>query len=283
MSDVATQQAGPTTHFDARHGLSYLRAGDGGQAVVLLHGLGAFKELWWSTLLALAPHYRAFAPDMPGHGDSPLAHKGQMAGMAQLIAEFCADHGLERIALVGHSMGGNVALELALLRPDLVERLVLVDAAANAPGLMPLPVNPLLCVTYGWPVLRISQQIRRIMEPLGRRVSHTHGGGWVRPLLRRQAYAATLDPAGQYALLQGLFANPLLERVAGLRVPTLVVSGQLDTLIPLAHSRRLAKIIPKARLAIIPGAIHNPMDERPRAFARILLGFLGEAAPAAAP
>jgi pimeloyl-ACP methyl ester carboxylesterase len=277
---VATQTTEPIACWDEQLKLGYLQAGESGPPVVLLHGLGAFKELWWSTVLALAPRYRVFALDMPGHGDSPLAHNGEMAGLARLIANFCAARGLERIALVGHSMGGNVALELALLRPELVERLVLVDAAANAPGLVPLPVNPLLCITYGWPALRIGQHIRRLVQPLGRRVRHTHGGGWVRPLLRRQAYAATLDPAGQYALLQGLFANPLLERVASLSVPTLVISGQLDTLIPLAHTRRLARAIPGARLAIIPAAIHNPMDERPRAFARLLLGFLSESRPA---
>lgn len=279
MSRSTTQAYEPTICWDAQLQLSYLKAGEQGPAVVLLHGLGAFKELWWSTLLALAPHYRAFAPDMPGHGESPLAHKGQMAGMAGLIAEFCAAQGLERIVLVGHSMGGNVALELALLRPDLVERLVLVDAAANAPGLVPMSVNPLLCETFGWPALRIGQYVRRLMQPLGHTIGHDHGGGWVRPLLRRQAFAASLDPAGQYALLQGLFANPLLERVADLRVPTLVMTGQFDTLIPLAHTRRLAQAIPGARLAIVYGAIHNPMDERPRAFARILIGFLGEAQP----
>lgn len=280
MSSTTTQHAEPRTCWDARLKLSYLQAGESRPAVVLLHGLGAFKELWWSTLVALAPHYRAFAPDMPGHGDSPLAHKGQMAGLAGLIADFCASQGLERIALVGHSMGGNVALELALLRPELVERLVLVDAAANAPGLVPLAVNPLILETYSWPALRIGQYLRRLMQPLGRRIGHAHGGGWIRPLLRRQAFAATLDPAGQYALIQGLFANPLLDRVANLRVPTLVMTGQFDTLIPPAHARLLAKTIPGARLAVVRGAIHNPMDERPRAFARMLLGFLGEAQPA---
>ena len=199
-----------------------------------------------------------------------------MAGTARLIAEFCAARGLQHIALVGHSMGGNVALELALTRPDLVERLVLVDAAANAPGLVPLPVNPLLCETYGWPALRIGQYMRRFVQPIGQRIGHTHGGGWIRPLLRRQAYAATLDPAGQYALLQGLFANPLLERAAELRMPTLVMTGQFDTLIPPVHARRLASAIPGARLATVWGAIHNPMDERPRLFARMLMRFLQE-------
>src|SRR5690242_16022009 len=98
------------------HGRQYCpRAGAGAPR----SGWSAFKELWWSTLLALEPCARALAPDMPGHGGSPLQGSVTMSLIATRIAQFCAARGLERITLVGHSMGGNIALELALARPDL--------------------------------------------------------------------------------------------------------------------------------------------------------------------
>ena len=121
----------PTEAFCATTNMSYLTIGDTGPAIVFIHGWSSFKEIWWSTLLALAPHAHCFAPDMPGHGDTPLQGSVQMRQVAQRIVQFCAARRLDSFVLVGHSMGGNVALELALERPDLLDRLVLVDPAAQ--------------------------------------------------------------------------------------------------------------------------------------------------------
>ncbi len=253
--------------------LSYLQAGDGGPAVVLLHGWGAFKEIWWSTLLALAPYVRAYAPDMPGHGDSPLQGNIRMSHLAARIAQFCAARGLERFALVGHSMGGNVALELVLARPDLVERLVLADPAAQ-PSDLPAYTRSYLGPATGWAALRASIALARPLSLVGYRVPHAHGGGVVLPALRRAAYMARHDAAALRALLEGLFANPIGRRLAEVRAPTLVISGEFDPLVPPVLSQRVAAAIPGARYAVIRGAAHTPMDERPREFARLLLEFL---------
>ena len=117
--------------------------------MVLLHGWGAFKELWWSTLRALGHDHRCFALDVPGHGASPLGRAASIAGLAEAVAAFCDALGLERIALIGHSMGGSVACELALRRPDLVERLVLVDPAVDASSMPGFSRTYLLGFTAG--------------------------------------------------------------------------------------------------------------------------------------
>jgi pimeloyl-ACP methyl ester carboxylesterase len=266
--------AEPTVYWQPEQQLSYLQAGKAGPPVLLLHGLGAFKELWWSTLHALAPHYRAYAPDMPGHGGSPLGKRGRMPDLACLMAEFCATLGLAELTLVGHSMGGNVALELALLRPKLVRRLVLVDAVAETQQLLPLQVGTTVDVAHTWSALRLSQLFRRALTPIGRNVPHRHGGGLVRPFLRRSFYALKHNPADQWELLAGLFDNPIGNRIIEIAVPTLVITGQYDSLVPPAHAKRLAAAIPGACYAVVHGAMHNPMDERPAAFERILLDFL---------
>ena len=254
---------------------SYLRAGTAGDPVLLLHGWGAFKELWWSTLLALAPRYRAFALDMPGHGETPVVRRQHMRDLAEEIAAFCDAEGLERVVLVGHSMGGNIALEIALLRPELVHKLVLVDAAADA-QMLPRYVRLYLNKDIGWATLRLSQLLRTAFLPIGTRVPHLHGSGIVLPFLRRSAYAVRHDMGALQNLLVALYDNPLSERAAQVTVPTLVVTGQFDNLVPPAEARRVAKRIPGAQFAVVPGAMHNPMDERPAAFERILLAFLAQ-------
>jgi pimeloyl-ACP methyl ester carboxylesterase len=252
--------------------MAYLHAGEAGPAVVLLHGWSAFKEIWWSTMQALAPRVRVFAPDMPGHGDTPLKGSSRMDLIAARVAQFCAARRLDQIMLAGHSMGGNVALELALARPDLVRRLVLADPAAD-PASMPSYTRSYLNSSRGWAALRASMALARPLSLVGARVPHAHGGGIVLPALRRVSYWARHDADALRAVLDGLFANPIGARLAEVHQPTLVITGEFDPLVPPALSKRVAEAIPGARFEVVRGAAHTPMDERPREFARILLEF----------
>ncbi len=261
--------------YHHRLGLSYLTAGEKGPAIVFLHGWGAFKELWWSTLRDLGRDYRCFAIDMPGHGESRIGRADQIERIATLVADFCADLGLTSIILVGHSMGGSVAVELTLHYPHLVQRLALIDAAVDAYR-MPAYTRLYLLPAIGWPVFRITQAIGRAFRPIGQRIPHDHGGGWIRPWVRRASYLATFDPEGLYRILRSLFATRADERLQQIRVPTLVLTGQFDSLVPPSHARRLAQDIPGARYVVLPASIHNPMDEQPGAFTRALRAFLSD-------
>ncbi len=261
--------------YHHRLGLSYLTAGEEGPAIVFLHGWGAFKELWWSTLRDLGRDYRCFAIDMPGHGESRIGRADQIERIATLVADFCADLGLTSIILVGHSMGGSVAVELTLHYPHLVQRLALIDAAVDAYR-MPAYTRLYLLPAIGWPVFRITQAIGRAFRPIGQRIPHDHGGGWIRPWVRRASYLATFDPEGLYRILRSLFATRADERLQQIRVPTLVLTGQFDSLVPPSHTRRLAQDIPGARYVVLPASIHNPMDEQPGAFTRALRAFLSD-------
>ncbi len=261
--------------YHHRLGLSYLTAGEKGPAIVFLHGWGAFKELWWSTLRDLSRDYRCFAIDMPGHGESRIGRADQIERIARLVADFCADLGLTSIILVGHSMGGSVAVELTLHYPHLVQRLALIDAAVDAYR-MPAYTRLYLLPAIGWPVFRITQAIGRAFRPIGQRIPHDHGGGWIRPWVRRASYLATFDPEGLYRILRSLFATRADERLQQIRVPTLVLTGQFDSLVPPSHARRLAQVIPGARYVVLPASIHNPMDEQPGAFTRALRAFLSD-------
>lgn len=235
-----------------------------------MHGWGAFKELWWTTLSDLGRDHRCFALDVPGHGDSALGGANSLAAVADAIGAFCDDLHLREVTLVGHSMGGAVAAELALRRPELVRRLILVDAAINAQRL-PSYSRTYLIPVVGWMVLRLAQFLgRTFMRPVGVLIPHEHGGGWIRPWLRRAAYLSVWDAFALHMLLQALFSANAGDRLSELQMPTLVISGQLDQLVTPNHSRRIANAIPQATYVEIAGALHNPMDERPREFNRAL-------------
>lgn len=261
-------------HVHEGRAIAYLQAGDAGPVVLMLHGWGAFKELWWSTLRDLGRDHRCYAIDFPGHGKSPSGRASTMSDLAEVVASFCDDLGLDEIVLMGHSMGGSVACELALRRPDLVRRLVLVDAAVDAHLMPGFARTYLLPFNNGWALFRLMLLGARIASPVGAMVPHEHGGGWVRPWLRRGSYLAYFEPEPLYRLYRGLFAARAGETLRQITAPTLVVSGQFDSVVPPRHSRRVARTISGAQFVEIEGALHNPMDERPRDFTRAVRTFL---------
>ncbi len=276
MSDPAAEFR-PVLGRVPRSGLAFLHAGSGA-AVVLLHGWGASKELWWSTIKALEPFYSVYAFDWPGHGSPALETDADILdALVESTATTCDTLGLHQIVLVGHSLGGNIAARVAIERPELVARLVLVDAAIDSrylSALSRLYVDP----RWGEAAIRLNRRLSGPFARMGARVPHEHGGGVVWPWMRRARYMARVDTHVLHSFLAALHRGSIADRVDAITQPTLVVTGEHD---PLVHPRQaylLADAIPCARLAIIKGAYHTPMDERPADFYRALLTFLDETA-----
>jgi len=262
-------------------GLFYLEAG-AGHPVVLLHGWAAFKEIWWGTLRTLEPRYHGVALEWPGHGRTPATGKATLVDLVEIAARSCAALGLERITVVGHSMGGRVAALLALTHPELVKRLVLVDAALDPAHIAPY-VKQMLQLRAIERTLALSRRLGKGFGRVLRPAEHDHPGGIVRPLLRRAQYNAMADSYTLHQFITGMYAESLDQRLGEIQQPTLVVSGARDPLILPRQARRAATSIPNARLVLIPRAFHNPMDDRPAAFYRVLLEFLDTVPPADEP
>ena len=127
-----------------------------------------------------------------------------------------------------------------------------------------------------WAAFRASMALAQKVGRVGGYVPRWLRGGFVLPALRRASYLARHDVGAMHQQLDSLIANPIGVQLAEIRIPTLVISGEFDPLVPPVYSRRVAEAILGARYAVVRGAGHNPMDERPRAFERTLLEFLQE-------
>ncbi len=269
----------------------HVHGGRGSPPVLFVHGLGSAGYLEWRfNLPALARSHRVYAPDLPGFGrsDKPEAGYG-IPLFARVIEQYIRARRLKPV-LVGASLGGRVALEVALRSPGSVRRLVLVNSLGVVrPNVQPL--YPLLLLP------RVGEGVLRVVkEALHRLPADAIRGGARRflglrgdvdrvldePYLARlrEMHAAEGYPRAYTATVRSL-ANPdayrsdsLLARLAGTGLPVLLIWGEGDRLLPLARVRLAHQRLPGAQLEVIQGAGHAPQAERPEEFNRVLERFL---------
>ncbi len=246
------------------------------ETLLFLHGWGGSKELWWNTLARLAGTHRGVALDLPGTGGTPLPPGLRtMPDMARWVAKTCTRLGLTRVTLVGHSLGGNLAAQVALDFPDLARRLVLVDAALD-PASLPARARWPLHGRLGLPALRLMRLASAPLALAGRGAPHDQAlGSWPAYARRTHWYTrANRDDRALQCQLQALTDNPLLPaRLSVLRLPVLILHGARDAVVPVAGARALACALPGAALVVFPAAHHCPMDTDPDGFARALGDF----------
>ncbi|HZU11266.1 MAG TPA: alpha/beta fold hydrolase [Chloroflexota bacterium] len=228
----------------------YKVAGEG-EPVLLLHGLSGSTRWWRPVVPALAERYRLYLLDLPGFGSR--RHRVPWRPFNEVsawIVSWMDAVGIGPAHVVGHSMGGALAVRLAVDTPQRVQRLVLVDAAV-------VPISPYL-PGYALPFTRA---VRRLAPAF-------------LPVLAFDAIRAgprTLRRAAVDLLQQDL--RPDLGRV---QAPTLIIWGAEDTLVPLPVGRLLRDEIPQARLVVLPHAGHVPMYDDPVAFDQAVLPFFEE-------
>lgn len=237
-----------------REGASALRyqvTGKTGDPVVLIHGLSGSWRWWRRQVPVLASRHRVYVVDLAGYGHH-LAWRQRSLGVredAALIARWLAAHDLRRVTLIGHSMGGHIAMHVAALEPERVERLVL----ACASGLLrDHPVRAALHLP---------------------RAALTGRPSFLPVILADSARAGLLN---LWRSARGLLRDSVLDLLPNVRARTLVVWGARDALIPAALGRQLAASIPGARYVELPRAGHVVMVDDPAGFNRAVLEFLDE-------
>ena len=254
------------------HRVIYRIAGSG-PPVVLVHGMVNSSRHWEHVALALARRYTVIAPDLIGHGDSATPRGDYSLGAhAAVIRDVLSAIGVDRASVVGHSLGGGVAMQFFWQFPQRTERLVLVSSGGLGHEVSPL-LRSMALPGIGLAVAAAAHPgVVRALAGSGRQGRVIARA--LRPLSQpgaRQAFLQTLraviDVRGQrVSAVDRLY---LLEAM-----PTLIVWGERDNTIPIEHGRAAHRAIPHSRFATLPKAAHFPHLEDPAGLARVLDEFL---------
>ena len=261
-----------------------IELGDG-PALVFVHGLSGSWPNWLEQMAVFASTNRVIAMDLPGFGHSPgEAGEVSMHGYAELLDRLLAQLGVEQATLVGNSMGGLIATELAASFPARVERLVLVSPAGLSTyrnrlttRAMPavLRLQQVLALAAEWTASHAdSLAARPRLRELVLRGVVAHPERLPGPLAAEQLRGAGTD--GFIGALEAITDFDLAPRLPLVSCPTLIVWGTKDRLIPVRDAGRFAAGIAGSREVIYPDTGHMAMLERPEDFNPLLRGFLGE-------
>jgi pimeloyl-ACP methyl ester carboxylesterase len=269
--------------------VSYRTAGSG-PALLLLHGIANSSETWEAVAPLLSERFTLIAPDLMGHGASATPRGDYSLGAhASGARDIVTALGHDRVTVLGHSLGGGIAMQFAYQFPERVERLVLVSSgglgrevhlllrAASLPG-----ADYVLPALTSQRMLRLGREVGGLLARVGLRP-----GGDLEVLGRgfealdntgsRQAFLhtvrAVIEPGGQR-----VSANSRLSLAAVL--PTLIVWGRRDSIIPVSHGAAAHEAMPRSRLEVFERSGHMPHDDDPYRFAKILTDFCDTTEPA---
>ncbi len=246
--------------------VNYYIAGQG-EPLVVIHGGGGDARTWWDNITELSKQYTVYAPDLPGYGGSqPLDGTYFIPELSDFMEKFAAKLGLEKFYLVGHSLGGGVALDYALKMPHRVRKLVLVSSLClgreiafwvrllSIPALLKSVGALSLAVLKGmkWLIMRMLNPALIIM-----------------PLSPASVYVGgSITTFRQQSLV-------LENRLSEIRVPTLLVWGAKDPIVPVRHAYAAAKVIPDCQVKVFETRGHNVHRDELRQFSDIVHVFLG--------
>lgn len=242
--------------------------GASGPPVLLLHGLGSSSADWDFQRPAFERAHRVIVADVAGHGRSPRRRGATVESMAADVETLLTTLGEPPVHVVGLSLGGCVALALALAAPARVRSLTLVNAFARL-----RPVDPRRALTL---LTRLALLATAPMETVA---AHVARGLFPRadqaPLYRRAVASLGRTPRRNYlAAIRALARFDVVGRLGAVRCPTLIVAGADDRTVPLAARERLARGIPGARLVVVPESGHATPIDQPEIFNRTVLDFI---------
>ncbi|BDG10558.1 alpha/beta fold hydrolase [Anaeromyxobacter paludicola] len=264
------------------HQLAYLLEGEG-PTLLLVHGIAGTSATWLEAMKRLASRHRVLAPDLLGHGASDKPEGDYSLGAhAAMLRDLLGSLGIPRVTVAGHSLGGGIAMQLAYQHPEICQAMILVSSGGlgrelnAALRLLALPGAELLLPLIAPAFVRDrGNALLAWIRDQGIRSPRIHEG-W-------QAYTSLADPESRRAFVRELrsvvgyggqvvSASDRLPLTAGL--PTLIVWGDRDPIIPLSHGRAAHEAISGSRLEIFEGAGHFPHAEFPERFAEVVAEFM---------
>ena len=256
--------------------LAYVDEGKGKETILMIHGLGSYLPAWKKNISELSKYYRVIAVDLPGYGkSSKLPHSGLMSFYAGVIAEFIQKLDLGPVNLAGHSMGGQISMVLALEKPELVKRLILVDPAGfeaftagqrnwfkdvMTPNLVRLTTVDAIETNLASNFYRMPDDARFMIED---RIAMRDASDF-------EAYCLAVARS-----VHGMVEEPVLEKLTRIKMPTLIFFGENDMLIPNRYlnpgftskiANTGAGLIKGSKLVMVPKCGHFMMFEKPDVF-----------------
>ena len=236
-------------HVTIDHHRLYYRTVGSGTPLVLIHGYGNSGHIWQRTLPYLAQQHQVFIVDLPGYGRSRTSGVWHLREMAPLLAQWLHTLQLPPAAVVGHSMGGAIAIHLAAYAPEQFSHLVLVNAAGiplqtHLPGLATRSLHSFFQSGNGTLPLPL---VRDMLQP------RIH-------LLWRTA--------------QEMKRSDFRAELAQVTLPTLILWGERDVMLPIGLGRALNEALPYATFLAMPDCGHRPMLAQPAQFSKTVLAFL---------
>lgn len=266
--------------------IAYLDEGPGdGDVVVLLHGIAGSSRTWRALIGPLSRRHRVIAPDLLGHGNSTKPRSDYSLGaFAVMLRDFFDELGLTRVTLVGHSLGGGIAMQFTYQHPTYAQRLVLIASGGLGPDV-------------GWLLRLASLPGAEIVLPVIAPRQLLPAGGRVFSWLRRAGiesargeemlrhYCSLSDPETRQSFLRtlrsvvdhrGQAVSALSRLTTRTDLPALVIWGERDAILPVSHAHDARQVRPDARLVVLPDVGHFPHAERPAEVAELITDFVAE-------
>jgi pimeloyl-ACP methyl ester carboxylesterase len=270
------------------HDVRFRRGGEG-EPILLIHGLAGSSRTWDDVIPRLVDHHDVIAPDLLGHGESakPVGDYS-LGAFASGLRDLLSVLDVPSVTIVGHSFGGGVAMQLAYQHPNLVDRLVLVGSGGlgrEVSWLLRLLTLPgaeyLMPIGFPKPLVDRATDVGR---QLGKRNIR-----WPKLAEMWRAYSSLAGAQNRSAFVRtmrgviepsGQMVNARDRLYLAAHIPTLIVWGVDDGIIPVSHAHIAHELIPTSRLEILEGIGHFPHVEAPERFAEVLLDFTATTEPA---
>ena len=256
-------------------------SGEQGTTVILLHGIGDAVETWGLNINVLGEHHRVYALDMVGFGRSDKPHiQPSLSVGAQLVSDFMEAQHIEHTSVIGNSMGGGISLQFAIQFTDKLDKLVLESAAALGKGvatffrLFSIPIiGELLTRPSRWGTAWLLRQVAYDRALITDELVELYYQLSKLPGAQR-SFLSTLRAGVNFSGQRPQFVAPIAENIGKITCPTLIIWGQQDRIIPVAHVQIAENGIPNTELHILDPCGHMPHFEHPEEFNKLVLEFL---------
>ncbi|MCZ8380925.1 alpha/beta fold hydrolase [Mycobacterium sp. CPCC 205372] len=268
--------------------VAYRDAGEG-ETLLLIHGMAGSSQTWREVMPRLSRHYRVIAPDMLGHGQSGKPRTDYSLGaFAVWLRDFLDELGVESVTIVGHSLGGGIAMQFLYQHPEYCNRLVLISSGGlgqdvgwilrllSAPG-----AELVMPVIAPSPVLAAGNKVRSwlssagLRSPRGAEIWNAYSSFADRQT--RDAFLKTLRSVVDY---RGQAVSALSRLQLRTELPSLAIWGERDDIIPVQHAHDAQAVRPGNRLEVLPDVGHFAHVEAPNQVIDLIEDFIATTTPA---